>query len=232
MMDLIKLFSISQGMSAIKRYSQLHLVKEESVMEHTGFVCLFTYLVCEEINSKTYFDSEKMNIGIALQKAVVHDMDEVVTGDIPRPTKYHSKSTIEVFDSISEKGINQIIRDLEIKTGNIKHNWKNAKEQNEGFIVALADLSSVVYKLWDETVLLGNKKLLMQASDVHNYIRSFKQKVDNNNDLFANQKLVIYEIIEQLYYIIKEIMKLNNPLLGTIESLRSKNGKIQATNGR
>ena len=56
-------------MASIRRYSQLHLLKPESVMEHTGFVCLFTYLLSEEINSVS---GEKVDIGLALQRAVVH----------------------------------------------------------------------------------------------------------------------------------------------------------------
>ena len=96
-MNIIKLFSISQSMSAIKRYSQLHLLKSESVMEHTGFVCLFAYILCEKINSVSD-EEDKLNIGIALEKAVIHDIDEVVTGDIPRPTKYYSKKSSEVFE--------------------------------------------------------------------------------------------------------------------------------------
>ena len=81
-MDIVKLFSVSQGMSAIQRYSQLHLLKSESVMEHTGFVCLFTYTLCEEINSVSS-PNDKLDVGMALQKAIVHDIDEVITGDIP-----------------------------------------------------------------------------------------------------------------------------------------------------
>ena len=106
-MNIIKLFSVSQSMSAIKRYSQLHLLKPESVMEHTGFVCLFTYILCEKINSVSR-EEDKLNIGLALEKAVIHDIDEVVTGDIPRPTKYYSKDSSKIFEEIAEQGIKQI----------------------------------------------------------------------------------------------------------------------------
>ena len=68
MMKVIKLFSLTQGLSSIQRYSQLHLLKPESVMEHTGFVCLFTYVLCEELDSYALTISEKFNRGAALER--------------------------------------------------------------------------------------------------------------------------------------------------------------------
>ena len=46
-MDVIKVFNMSQRLCSVRRYSQLHLVKDESVMEHTGFVCFFGFLLSE-----------------------------------------------------------------------------------------------------------------------------------------------------------------------------------------
>ena len=211
-MDIIKLFSISQSMSAIKRYSQLHLLKSESVMEHTGFVCLFTYILCEKINSVSD-EEDKLNIGIALEKAVIHDIDEVVTGDIPRPTKYYSKESSKIFENIADDGIKQIISELDLGfQSRIELNWKTAKDDSEGAIVALADLASVVYKLWDEVILLGNKKLILQGKQVFAYVQNLSKEIENNFDFTYDQQLAIKNVIYQLLQICAEINKIENPL--------------------
>ena len=54
-MNIVKIFSISQSMSSINRYSQINLLHPESVLEHTGFVCLFTYLTCSECNAEVQY---------------------------------------------------------------------------------------------------------------------------------------------------------------------------------
>jgi 5'-deoxynucleotidase YfbR-like HD superfamily hydrolase len=211
-MDIIKLFSISQSMSAIKRYSQLHLLKSESVMEHTGFVCLFTYILCEKINSVSD-EEDKLNIGIALEKAVIHDIDEVVTGDIPRPTKYHSKESSKIFENIADDGIKQIISELDLGfQSRIELNWKTAKDDSEGAIVALADLASVVYKLWDEVILLGNKKLILQGKQVFTYVQNLSKEIEKNFHFTYDQQLAINNVIYQLLQICAEINKIENPL--------------------
>tara|TARA_R110002020_G_scaffold264508_2_gene479276 strand:- start:240 stop:932 length:693 start_codon:yes stop_codon:yes gene_type:complete len=226
-MNIVKLFSVSQGMSAIKRYSGLHLIHEESVMEHTGFVCLFVYSLSEEINASCYptITHSEINIGKALKKAVVHDVDEVITGDIPRPTKYYNKETVNVFSEIAHQGINSILDELKIHSvtkNKILSDWYNSKKDREGFIVALADLASVVYKLWEEIILLGNKKLLRQAKEVNENIKVFEREIQKTKLLEAGQKLIIYQTIEQLYDIMSKIMKIENPILGTLKPFKEK----------
>ena len=224
-MDIIKLFNISQSMAATKRYSQLHLLREESVLEHTGFVCLFTYLLCEELN---FVKEEKVfNTGLALEGAVVHDIDEVVTGDIPRPTKYYSKSSAKIFHKIAEQGIEQIVNELCLSNpSNVRNRWAFAKEGREGIVVALADLSSVVYKIWEEVILLGNKKLVPQGSQVMNYIYDYRSAISEENlklnVIGSQQRLIVVDVCEQLTSLCREVVNLKSPSLGIIKPLKGK----------
>tara|TARA_R110000796_G_scaffold252370_1_gene386284 strand:+ start:1772 stop:2383 length:612 start_codon:yes stop_codon:yes gene_type:complete len=191
-------------------------------MEHTGFVCLFTYLLCEEINSVS---GEKVDIGLALQRAVVHDIDEVVTGDIPRPTKYFSETSKKVFDEIAESGVDQIIDELDVwelpdeAISKLRKNWVEAKLGREGFLIALADLSSVVFKIWDEVILLGNKKLILQGDQVFTYLEQFIGNAMSSKELSGEQKKVIKGICDQLKEICYEVKQMKDPMLGTLKSL-------------
>lgn len=203
-------------MAAIRRYSSIHLLKEESVLEHTGFVCMFTYLVCLELNAfNTYVD-----LGKALSRAVIHDVDEVVTGDIPRPTKYFDSNSIETFKKISEVGISSLIKEMDASDSvqlKLREDWDNSKKDNEGMVVALADLASVVFKLWDEVILLGNKKMMMQCSDVDEYISEYLNSL-KKSEFDKNQTKIIEDICSELKIICEKIMKEKDPLHGTFSS--------------
>jgi 5'-deoxynucleotidase len=216
MMNVVKVFSTSQKMASIRRYSSIHLLKEESVLEHTGFVCMFTYLVCLELNAfNTYVD-----LGKALSRAVVHDVDEVVTGDIPRPTKYFDSDSIKIFKKISEVGISSLIKEMDASDNvqmKLREDWENSKKDNEGMVVALADLASVVYKLWDEVILLGNKKMMMQCSDVDDYISDYL-KLLKSSKFDREQVKVIERICSDLKIICDKIMKEESPFHGTFSS--------------
>jgi 5'-deoxynucleotidase len=226
MMNIVKLFSVSQSMSSINRYSQINLLHPESVLEHTGFVCFFTYLMCEEINACC---DDKIDVGVALERATFHDVDEVVTGDIPRPTKYFSKESERIFNEIANQGIDQIIEELDVDSFSgdiglkIKTNWKNSKNGPEGSIVALADLAAVVYKIWEEVVLLGNKKLILQGKQVFGYINEFSNSLEEMGHLSDDQKNIISSVIFQLLKIIHEVKKMEDPMAGTLASLNNPN---------
>lgn len=220
-MNVVKIFSISQSMSSINRYSQINLLHPESVLEHTGFVCLFTYLTCSEIN---FSCEKKINTGLALMKAVFHDVDEVVTGDIPRPTKYFSEESKNIFDKIASQGINQIISELGIKNSEssqeIENLWRESKNDEEGRIVALSDLAAVVYKIWEEVILLGNKKLVLQGKQVFGYIEDFASSL-NSQEINEQHRTVIEDVICQLLNISSKIKDMEDPMIGTLASLNN-----------
>ena len=69
----------------------------------------------------------------------------------------------------------------------LQRDWGNSKKGNEGVIIAIADLASVVFKIWDEVILLGNQKLIPQGIQAIEYLNALKRYVDNsdmNNDQF------------------------------------------------
>ena len=222
-MNIVKLFSVSQSLSSINRYSQINLLHPESVLEHTGFVCLFTYLMCEELNS---ICDDEVYTGLALERATFHDVDEVVTGDIPRPTKYFSKESEKIFNEIAEQGIGQIIEELDVGDigKKIKRSWENSKSGPEGSVVAIADLAAVVYKIWEEVVLLGNKKLILQGKQVSGYIEEFSESLKKTYHLSDSQKTVFSNVIGQLLEILREVKEAEDPMAGTLASLNNPSG--------
>ena len=135
-----KSFSIIDEFGSVTRYSKNRPIKEENNLEHTGFVTLFSYLMGVDIQNR--FEVE-LDFGKMLSGAVVHDIDETLTGDIPRPTKYFSKELRDKISEVEYSSICKIAEILEhIKTKkNLIDDWLNAKgtASVEQFIVKMME---------------------------------------------------------------------------------------------
>jgi hypothetical protein len=85
-------------------------------------------------------------------------------------------------------------------------------------IVALADLSSVIYKLWEEILMLGNKKLFRQSNEVKTFLGDFQDKITEGGWFDPAQKHIIDVALDQLYTILNEISKSSDPIHGTFKT--------------
>jgi len=151
---LLEIFEINYKMSALTRFSQTHLINEESVLEHTGFVCMMSYY----IGNKMIEEGCDLNIGTLMCKAVAHDIDEIITGDIPRPTKYYNEGIREAIQFIEEENMEKISTQMDF--GYMFDDWSEAKRGKEGGIVALSDALAILYKVYYEAVKFGNKTII------------------------------------------------------------------------
>ena len=96
----------------VKRFHIVNTTKSQSVAEHSFNVAL----LAREIAIKMGFDSE--NIDKVTLAAMFHDMDEVITGDIPTPTKLRFKEKgvdlnnngIEVPYQSGSDSVNRIVK--------------------------------------------------------------------------------------------------------------------------
>lgn len=168
----MKLFEAMSSLSSIERYSQSFLTKQENVLEHSGFVTLFSYFIGVELISK----GVELNMELLLTKSIIHDIDEIITGDVPRPTKYFNPDSIKIFKEMERSGVQLFLKDLindnDILIKTIYSKWKHAKDDAEGEIVKLADLAAVAYKAWEEYIILGNSRLIGHLYSVRENIKS------------------------------------------------------------
>lgn len=160
-MQVKDIFSMASSLSSMQRYSQTFMNKKESVLEHTGFVVLFCCLIAQELVAR----GKQIDVGLLLSKAALHDLDEIITGDIPRPTKYFDEEARKSFERIEHHGMSKLIASMSLQES-VYSLWKGSKEDYEGSIVAIADVAAVAYKVWEETGLLGNKGFSGHASNV------------------------------------------------------------------
>lgn len=176
---IFKSFKILQQFSSVKRYSRDRLICPENDLEHTGFVALISYFLALEVR--------KLGVEINLEKllvgAIVHDIDEALTGDVPRPTKHNNNSLLEEIKRLEFNSVKTIFEylDQENSQNNIVKDWEDAKKDGtiEGDIVKLADTLSVVYKVWVEVVLMSNRSFLIVAEEIKQALEFQLEKLEN-----------------------------------------------------
>lgn len=180
-----KLLPVIAGMSTVRRYSMVALTRDESVLEHSGMVALTCLMICRRL------ELPDDDVGIVLTRALLHDLDEIVHGDVARPTKHHSPQTRALFANLSDKAL----RKLEVHLGLSFHSdVVSAKAGELGLIVALADVLAVVYKFWDEMLVRGNLSMINQARNVRPQLVKLNKKFKASN---FNNKDFISEVIRE-----------------------------------
>ena len=149
-MKIKQVFDASVQLSSLQRYSMTKLVNPESVLEHQGSVALMGILIGMKLNSF----GESYNIGEIAIKAAIHDLDEIGTGDIPRPTKYNNEQLMSLLDGMAADSVDSFFNGIGVDGHGL---WKAAKENQSGSIVGLCDGLAVLCKVQQEGCLFGNK---------------------------------------------------------------------------
>lgn len=197
-------FSPFSKMNEIKRYSSVHQETEETVSDHITEVSSMCYLIAKEMINNY---NESLDIGILLERCLLHDLDEVVTGDIPRNTKYASEDAHFQLNLVSESIINKLEKSLGVP---ILDPWKNAKSGKEGLILKVADLLVVVRKTMTEIDLRSNLAFLKVSIELQDHLSEIcKNFTKKSKNLGFNGKSI--DFLWSLLYDSKfEIERINN----------------------
>jgi len=175
--DVQNLLEILNQASNVQRYSRDHMVKRESLLEHMGFVVAFAYVIGERTRQKGVL----VSMSELLKKAVTHDLEEVLTGDIDRPAKY---SSTMVTDGLKAYELRAITRLEEVLKIPLLETWSKAKDKSiEGRIVKLADFAAVVYKTMVEFSMLGNRSFLRVSQEVSEVMGAMLANADKDDPL-------------------------------------------------
>lgn len=154
MKNQISKFILNRGLAQIKRYHSTPLHQNETVAEHTFYVTIIARALCGLIEE----NGTKVNTLEVLDKALVHDMEEMYSGDILQPFKYADPELKRLVDKINDKLVDKAFEGLPDKLAkHFKHIWSDYHEGKriEDKIVKMADrLSLIAYCL--EQIKLGN----------------------------------------------------------------------------
>jgi 5'-deoxynucleotidase len=174
--NLSKMFGVLSGLSGTYRFSNAKLIHRESVLEHLGAVALTCYLI---VNELSYWSGRgDVDLGEVMGKAIVHDVEELLTGDIPRPMKYSSPATRAHFKLLENDMFAKIVSDMDLSSSSeVISDWVEAKQGVSGLVVDLADVLAVVYKVHEEAVERGNKTMLSRAGSANSQLRRIRERV-------------------------------------------------------
>lgn len=150
------LTTIPVRLAHIRRLSNTPVHRVENIQEHTYMVCLISYLLAEE--------TKGIDSGAVLKKALFHDIEEAITGDITRQFKYHDPTFTKALDDVLPSMMEKVVELLPTKylRAGIKIEWLWSKEKKEGHIVDMADSIAMLCFIHEET-MAGNKWVLQET---------------------------------------------------------------------
>ena len=167
------------GLGEIIRYNNRAKIKHENVAEHSFYVSTTVLKICEiyEIDDITKLE--------ALEFAAVHDIPELLIGDIPHDTKVNNP---ELAVAIEEAELTALKQSIPEYTDLYKKFLAGEKNQTVSYlIIKLADTASVL-QYSNQEIDLGNTTQDMKEinSDavyrVNNLINRLEEALKENSD--------------------------------------------------
>ena len=92
----------------INRWSLMHCQQRESVLEHSAVVTLLAMLAGKIAQSM----GKNVDVGVMLSHAIVHDVSEVLTGDVVTPVKKATQTLADEFASLEREAERKLIKTL------------------------------------------------------------------------------------------------------------------------
>lgn len=203
------------------RYSLMYQIKRESLADHIADVSLLSYLLALRFNSY----GEGLDIGNILEKVILHDLDEVLTGDIPRSTKYYSEEGLKAMRMVALDAITKLAESLPGSDGLVDR-WKMAKEGKEGSVLVIADMLCVARKVVTEVKILGNGYFLKVAYEMIDNLNALKSELESGELSKFNEQSRTYinQLIHDTINVMEELTSGDDRLnrFGVIQNVFSK----------
>lgn len=171
----------------IQRYSGTKMVEPESLSAHILESQMMGYMIINYMNN---ICGENLDKGLYLEKALHHDLEESMTGDVIRTLKYYNtdvhREIQNVATSVAEEIYTKYLGDTE---GEMLQIWSTAKEGREGFILKLVDTLTVVNKVVREVDFFHNYYFLRVAYEVNIYTKDLLLSLDKKEGQYTEESL-------------------------------------------
>ena len=195
MKQILSFLIKTRNLSQIERCSNTPHIRPYSVAEHSFYICLYTMLFADLENQRN--TSITYDTKTAIQKALIHDLEESITGDILYPIKRENARLEPVLDSVIEDCVNEeLFKELpKVIQKSYIGLWMNSKDVTiEGQLVAAMDKFEImIYSLFE--LQIGNnmfKKMFKKAIEIirknHKAISSLQEAVDEIEKTFLHKQ--------------------------------------------
>jgi 5'-deoxynucleotidase YfbR-like HD superfamily hydrolase len=188
----------------VRRYGRSIVFQTEYVAEHIFYTTLYCYWIAKwvEDQKRTYDNGFPIKVEMErlLARAIFHDQDEAMSGDIDRPFKYADPRLKFELHRVAEMMFKDMLSrtwggDAELVEG-LMEGWNNNKDETiEGRVLALADYLAFIAYVWQERCHV-NFTMAVHIESAKEYTESFK---DPSFDFLR-------PLIDQAYEIINKVL--------------------------
>lgn len=140
---------LNRGLAHVIRFNSHPQHFSESVAEHSFYVTYFATILVQLLKeSGENIDSEK-----AMTIALIHDMEEMFSGDILTPFKHHNEHVSQAIRKVNEEMIPEAFEGLpEALKKRFVAFWEEdaRQETKEAELVKIADKLALISKCYEE----------------------------------------------------------------------------------
>lgn len=145
---------LNRSLAHVVRFNSQPQQFPESVAEHTFFVAYFASILLYFLKK----ENETIDEIKVLKMALVHDMEEIFSGDILTPFKHFNQEILTAIQNVSRQTIPMVFEDLPSDLSSefvALWNEESKQESKEAQVVKLADKISLMAKCYEE-MKIGN----------------------------------------------------------------------------
>ena len=142
----------------IQRCNNFFKIHSEDVAQHSCFTAQLSLIIADDLNNNAAFTEKfgKVNVETVLRKALLHDMPEAVTSDIPYNVKRHSKELGARIADAETDMMNEAYEGSSHMFQSYKASGNDCKKGLEGDVVNAADMLELAWHCCEE-VCMGNQ---------------------------------------------------------------------------
>lgn len=181
----------------VPRFSTCQRLHSENVAEHSYYVAFYSMVIVDWVNANSAEAGipVEIDLGTVLSYALLHDLEECITGDLPRAFKYSLPEVATVLHDAGELAMHRIMSEVVPDFADeYVQEWTAAKDEAtiDGCIVRFADYLAVLSYMVCE--LTNNRTMTDNWNTMHDYQITFQKKeydfirplVDEAGTILAN----------------------------------------------
>lgn len=156
----------------VERFSTSRKGHRENIAEHQYFTAFFTMMI------GLHLGWTNDQLGTAVTRALIHDVEEHATGDILRPVKHktnETKALLEKHGAECCRSFFELLTTNRELANQLFYRWQFAKENSQqGLTVKFADYLSVLSYVYQE-VKGGNAHMRRIVTEIDDYGMMFNR---------------------------------------------------------
>jgi 5'-deoxynucleotidase YfbR-like HD superfamily hydrolase len=126
------------NLSQVYRFVGKNLNHQTAVDQHSYRVSCLALAIADQYNNEQDMEDDKISVEMVLRKALLHDLEETITGDIPSPVKKIGNLRAELRNAGELLLKERVFNDTPDPEGYLKV-WKQDKRGPSGEVIEVAD---------------------------------------------------------------------------------------------